>query len=62
MLPPPTELTRELTENKWEAGEDLLRQYPHVKEYIVEVEKRRHIYKVIRDGTRIVRVHIRLRH
>jgi hypothetical protein len=62
MLPPPTELTRQITERKWEAGEDLLRQYPLMKECIVEVEKKRHIYKVVRDGTRIVRIHIRLRH
>jgi hypothetical protein len=61
MLPPPTELTRELTERKWEAGEEILRQYPRKKECIVEVEKGRHIYKVVRDGMRIVRVHIRLR-
>ncbi len=61
MLPPPTGLPRQLTESKWEAGEDLLRQYPRMKECIVEVEKRRHIYKLVRDGMRIVRIHIRLR-
>jgi hypothetical protein len=61
MLPPPTGLSRQLTESKWEAGEDLLRQYPRMKECIVEVEKKRYIYKVVRDGMRILRVHIRLR-
>jgi len=61
MLPPPTELTRQLTESKWEAGEELLRQCPLKKECIVEFEKGRYIYKLVRDGTRIVRIHIRLR-
>ena len=61
MLPPPNELTRQLTESKWEAGEELLRQYPLKKECIVEIEKGRYIYKLVRDGTRIVRIHIRLR-
>ena len=60
MLPAPTGLPRQLTESKWEAGEDLLRQYPRMKECIVEVEKY-HIYKVVRDGMRILRIHIRLR-
>ena len=60
-LPPPTELSRELTVSKWEVGEDLLRANPRMRECIVEVEPKHYIYKVVREGTRIVRVHIRLR-
>ncbi len=61
-LPPPREsVSRQLTETKWEIGEQLLRENPLLKEYVVEFEFGRYIYKVVRVGTRIVRVHIRLR-
>lgn len=60
-LPPPSELSRELTESKWEAGEELLRKNPLLKECVVELESNRHLYKLVRRGMRIVRIHIRLR-
>ena len=60
-LPPPRELSRQLTETKWEAGEQLLRENPLLKEYVVEFEVGRYIYKLVRVDTRMIRVHIRLR-
>jgi len=60
-LPPPRELSRQLTETKWEAGEQLLRENPLLKECVVEFEVGQYIYKLVRVDTRIVRVHIRLR-
>lgn len=60
-LPPPTDLSRQLTESKWEAAEELLREKPLLKECVVEIETERYIYKLVRDGMRVVRVQIRLR-
>lgn len=60
-LPPPSDLSRQLTESKWEAGEELLRENPLLKECVVEIETERYIYKLVRDGMRVVRVQIRLR-
>lgn len=59
-LPPPTDLSRQLTESKWEAGEEVLRENPLLKECVVETEGKRYIYKLVRDGVRVVRVQIRL--
>lgn len=62
MLPPPSDLSRQLTESKWEAAEELLREKPLLKECIVEIETDRYVYKLVRKGMRVVRIQIRLRH
>lgn len=59
-LPPPPPLTRELTENKWEGAEKFMQENPLLQEYVVYRVPGRHIYKIVRDGMRLLRIHITL--
>ena len=59
-LPPPPPLTREIGESKWEAAEEHMRENPLLQEHIVYQIPNKHIYKVVRDGMRLLRIHITL--
>lgn len=55
-LPPPPKLERQLTESKWESAEDYLKEHPEKTE-VLAAQSRNHIYKVVRRGDVLVRVH-----
>lgn len=59
-LPPPPPVTRELSESKWEFAEEIMADNPELSECIVYRIPNRHIYKLVRDGMRIIRIHITL--
>lgn len=55
-LPPPPKLERQLTESKWEYGEESLRDKQEDGEVLVG-QSPGHIFKVLRRGKDILRVH-----
>ncbi len=59
-LPPPPPLVRELSESKWNMAEEIMMDNLDIQECIVYRIPNRHIYKLVRDGMRIIRIHITL--
>jgi hypothetical protein len=55
-LPPPLKLERQLTESKWEYGEETMKQDIQRKELLV-AQSGHHIYKVVRQGDSLIRVY-----
>lgn len=55
-LPLPPKLERQLTESKWESAEEHMQQHPEKTETFV-ARIHHHIYKVLRRGDSLLRIH-----
>jgi len=58
MEPPRKTLERQITSNKWEEAEEHMKSNPHIAGMIVLEIPGKHIYKLVRRGNRLVRLHI----
>lgn len=58
MEPPSKNLERQITNNKWEEAEEEMKSNLNVSGITVLEIPGRHIYRLVRRGNRLVRLHI----
>lgn len=58
MEPPSKKLERQITNNKWEEAEEEMKSNLNVAGITVLEIPGRHIYRLVRRGNRLVRLHI----